>query len=124
MRVRRTKKQGDMLALNLIQRLGLTDREFRIYCWFLVVNPTYEFTNVTLAEVMGLTRRQVEFIKKKLIDHELVLTDRISQHEFILYIGNENNTALEVREEYTSKPMRHFAKIDSDKYPAITSEYA
>jgi len=123
MRALRTKKITDSwLGQSLVLNLKISDREFRLYCYFLTVNPEYEFTNVTLGKQCGLSRRQVEYGKKRLIDLGLVFTDRISQHDYILYVGNECSTALEVRKEYTNDVLRQFAKIDSDEYPDITSE--
>jgi len=106
MRVLRTKKvYSSWLDLSIVTRLGISDRDFRVYCWFLTVHPGYEFTNVTLGEELELSRRQIEYCKKNLIDHELVFTDRASQHEYILYVGNGENTAVEVRKEYTDEPL-------------------
>jgi len=123
MKVRKTRIYPDTpFLLPLILNGEISDKEFRLYCYFTNIGFDKEFTNPILAQDLNISRRQIEYLKKSLIDKGLIFTDRLSQHEYILYVGDGGRTAMEVRKEWTDDPIRPFTKINSNDYPESTSE--
>ena len=83
--------------------LDISDGAFRVYAFYLGMNPGADITDKYIVKALGISQPVLTKRKNELKKKDLIVMDRVGSKEYIIYVGNYNYSASYVKAHWRNE---------------------
>ena len=94
----------------VIENKKLSDGAKVLYMYLSGLHLSMDFTDGYLMKVLGLSRRAIANRKKELKDEDLIYIQQLGPRIFMMYIGNTQMSASEVKKSWDREKQKDLPK--------------